>query len=590
MSGSLSPELREIVFKLALKNAIEHSGKALPQPVISKLLGLMPELRSRVRELSSLISEVVSEVNKLSLEDQIRLAKDRYPELFERKEIVKSKGLPPLPNIELYKEIRTRFAPNPDFLIHLGNARPAILSYEYARMYGGKFILRFEDTDPKTKRPLPDAYSLIKDDLRWLGVVWDEEYMQSLRMEIYYALAKELIYVGGAYVDLCSREEYRKYKLNMKPCPHRALDVDKNLELWDKMLSNHFSEGEAVLRVKTDLTHPDPSVRDWVAFRIIDTDRNPHPITGSKYQVWPTYNYAAGVDDHLMNVTHILRGKEHAVNTIKQRYLYEYFKWRYPEVINVGRLRLEGLILSKSKIKDLLFKYPNVFKEIDDIRFGTIASLRRRGILPEVIRRLIMEVGIKDTDAVISWDNIAATNRKLIDASSKRLMFVPQPGVNVMIRNVPKELCRVSIPLHPTNKDLGSRSIELNVIDGKVMVLISSDDALKFKESGYVRLMEYMNIKYVSDFHSGILAEFLSTELSDVKKFNAPIIQWVPYHAYVRVMVMKPEGLKISRIRGYGEPFMMNLKVNEVIQLVRFGFIKVDKVKHNTISAIYLHD
>ncbi len=588
MSSSL--ELREIIFKLALKNAIEHSGRALPQPVISKLLGLMPELRSNVRELSSLVSEIISEVNKLSLEDQIKLAKERYPEIFERKEIAKSRGLPPLPNVELYKEIRTRFAPNPDFLIHLGNARPAILSYEYAKMYDGKFILRFEDTDPKTKKPLPDAYSLIKDDLRWLGVIWDEEYIQSLRMEVYYELAKELINVGGAYVDLCSRDEYRKYKLDMKPCPHRGLDVDKNLELWDRMLSNHFSEGEAVLRVKTDTTHPDPSVRDWVAFRIIDTDRNPHPITGSKYNVWPTYNYAAGVDDHLMNVTHILRGKEHMVNTIKQRYLYGYFKWRYPEVINVGRLRLEGLILSKSKIKDLLFKYPNVFKEIDDIRFGTIASLRRRGILPEVIRKLIMEVGIKDTDAVISWDNIAATNRKLIDASSKRLMFVPQPGVNVIIKGVPKELNKVSIPLHPTNKDLGSRSIEVNLIDDKLMVLISSDDSLKFRELGYVRLMEYMNIKYVGELRDGILAEFFSIELSDARKLNAPIIQWVPYHNHVRVMVMKPEGLRISRIRGYGEPFMMNLKVNEVVQLVRFGFIKVDKVRHNVIIAIYLHD
>ncbi len=590
MCGELDSDVRELIFKLALKNAIEHGGKASVKPVLGKVLGVRQELRKHAKDLEGLVSEIVSKVNCMSPDEQVRLAKENYPDIFIEKEVAQPKTLPPLPNAVKYREVRTRFAPNPDFLIHLGNARPAILSYEYAREYKGKLILRFEDTDPKTKQPLPEAYSAIREDLRWLGIKWDEEYVQSLRMELYYKVAKELIAVGGAYVDLCSREEFSKCKMSMKPCPHREAPVETGLELWDKMIANHFREGEAVLRVKTDLLNPDPSLRDWVAFRIIDTDRNPHPIVGSKYVVWPTYNFAAGVDDHLMSITHILRGKEHAVNTLKQKYLYDHLKWEYPEVINLGRLKLEGFILSKSKIKELLNKHPNKFKSADDIRFGTIASLRNRGVLPETIRKVILEVGVKVSDAVISWENVAAINRKLIDPIAKRLMFVSHPPVKVLIKSVPNTLSSVTIPLHPTNKELGSRDIKVNVVDGVLTVLLDRDDADKLRSIGYIRLMEFMNIKYLGGTSDGMLAEFVSLGLSDAKKLKAPIIQWVPHEDFVKVVIVKPEGFNLVGIRGYGEAYMRNLKDGEVVQLLRYGFVKIRSLRSGVVEATYLHE
>ncbi|MEM0453311.1 MAG: glutamate--tRNA ligase [Sulfolobales archaeon] len=590
MSEKFGSDVKDLVFKLALKNAIEHDGKASVKPVLSKVLGSVSELRKFAKELEGLVADVVSEVNRISPEDQIRLARDKFPEILIEKEETQLKVLPPLPNVKKYGEVRTRFAPNPDFLIHLGNARPAILSYEYAKEYKGKLILRFEDTDPKTKQPLPEAYSAIREDLKWLGVRWDEEYIQSLRMELYYSIVKELIVAGGAYVDLCKKEEFTKYKIGMKPCPHRDVAIETNLELWDRMVANYFSEGDAVLRVKTDLTSPDPSLRDWVAFRIIDTEKNPHPIVGSKYWVWPTYNFAAGVDDHLMRITHILRGKEHTVNTLKQKYLYQHLGWEYPEVINLGRLKLEGFILSKSKIKELLKKQPKTFRSIDDIRFGTIASLRNRGVLPETIRKVILEVGVKVSDASISWENVAAINRKLIDPTAKRLMFVSYPPTKVLVRSLPQSIERVSIPLHPTNKALGDRELGVKLIDGSVEIFIDSHDAGKLKEVGYVRLMEFSNIKYVGESSDGIVAEFVSFDLSDAKKFKAPIIQWVPCNSSVKVIIYKPEGLNLLRIRGYGENYMKLLKVGEVVQLVRYGFVKIKDLKGKTVRAIYIHD
>ncbi|MEM1649981.1 MAG: glutamate--tRNA ligase, partial [Sulfolobales archaeon] len=367
-------EIEKIILRHALENAVKHGGKASPGPVINKVLGERQELRSRAREIASKVNEIISRVNSMSIEEQIKLLEEIGAEPQMRRE--EKKTLPQLPEVH-DNYVVTRFAPNPDFVLHLGNARPALLSHVYAHeIYRGKMILRFEDTDPRLKKPMPEAYKIIKEDLRWLGIWWDEEYIQSLRMEIYYETARKIIERGGAYVDLLPGEEFRKLKIERKPSPYRDSDPYKNLELFDRMISGGFSEGEAVLRIKTDLSHPDPSVIDWIAFRIIDTDKNPHPITGSRYVAWPTYNFAAAVDDHLMGVTHIFRGREHSQNTIKQMFLYNHMGWRYPVVISHGRIKLEGFILSKSKIKSLLERYPGKFKGFSDPRFGTLASLR----------------------------------------------------------------------------------------------------------------------------------------------------------------------------------------------------------------------
>ena len=276
-------EIKEIIYKHALKNAVKYGGKAQLKPVISKVFHEKPDLKKRAREIVEIAREIIREVNSLTLEEQKRILREKWPEELKEEKREYKKTLPPLPNVSKYKMVVTRFAPNPDFDIHIGNARAAILSHEYARMYNGKFILRFEDTDPKTKTPIKEAYDAIRESLKWLGIKWDEEYIQSLRMEIYYEYARKLIEKGGAYVDLCSPEEISRMRKEGIRCKHAQQSVEENLELWDKMLSGYFGEQEAVLRVKTDPQYPDPSVRDWIALRIIDTTKYPHPIVGSKY-------------------------------------------------------------------------------------------------------------------------------------------------------------------------------------------------------------------------------------------------------------------------------------------------------------------
>jgi len=587
-------KIREIALRHALRNSLAHGGKALESAVISKILGEYPELKKYVKQVVTVVKEIVNYVNSLPVEEQVRIAKERFPELLEGKKPERApevKTLPPLPNVEKYVTVRTRFAPNPDFHIHLGNARPAILSYEYARMYGGVFILRFEDTDPRIKTPLPEAYRAIREDLKWLGITWDEEYIQSLRMEIYYSIAKELLSRGGGYVDLCPREEFRKFKAQRKPCPHRDQDSSTSLELFDKMLSGYFDEGEAVLRVKTDLESPDPSVIDWVAFRIIDTSETPHPLTGDRYIVWPTYNFAAGVDDKLMGITHILRGKEHAVNTLKQLYLYKALGWEYPEVVNLGRLKLEGMILSKSLIKNAIRKSSGRIS-VDDLRFGTLRSLRRRGILPDVIREIILEVGVKVSDATVSWENIASLNRKKIDPVTPRLMAVVDP-VEVIIWGIPEapNFRTLSLSNHPSNESLGIRTVEIGSGD-PVRVYLSRDDAEALSREGSIRLLEFCNIALKSYSRGMIEAYFTGVDVEQARKSGLKIVQWVPVKDSVRVAVVKAEGLRLRTLKAVAESSILQQSEGSVIQFVRIGFVKVEKVdkKSRRVKVVFMHE
>ncbi len=579
-------EIKELAWKYALVNAVKHEGKAQVGPVISKIIAEKPEYRRVARQIARIVSEVVKEVNKMSLADQHRILEEKWPELLvEKKKEERKIELPPLPNVEKYKVVKTRFAPNPDFVLHLGNARPALLSYEYAIRYNGKMILRFEDTDPRIKRPMTEAYKIIKEDLKWLGIKWDEEYIQSLRLRIYYSIAKELIEKNGAYVDLCKPEEFRKYRNSGRPCPHREKPVEEQLELWDKMLEGYFGEGEAVLRVKTPLDYPDPSVREWVAFRIIDTSKTPHPLVGDKYIVWPTYNFAAAVDDHLMGVTHILRAKEHKTNTIKQKFLYKHLGWEYPEAIHFGRLKLEGFMLSKSRMRELMEKED--YEGFDDPRFGTLSALRKRGITAEAVRSIIMEVGVKHTDAVISYENLSAVNRKIIDPIAIRLMFTPDP-FKVIIEEAPKRI-NVEMPLHPSNTSLGKRRI---ILEGNpIEVYISSNDIELITERGGFRLMDLGNVelKEVDKASKTVTVTYKGNKLEEARRRKLPIIQWVPVNDNVDLILKKPLGDTLLHISGKAEPYTRQVKENTIVQFLRVGFARIHSINEKII-AYYAHD
>ncbi len=575
-------DLRDLIRKAALLNAVSHDGKAQAGAMVGKILGEKAELRSRVKELSVVINAVVNEVNSLSLAEQKTIVEANWPET-QKKEKAEEKKLHPLPNADKYSKIVTRFSPNPDCVLHLGSARAILLSHEYARIYNGKFILRFEDTDPKIKRPSLKFYDNIRQDLKWLGCKVDEEYIQSDRLPIYYEYTEKLIGGGNAYVCECSPEEFRKKTIAKQPCPCRVLPANENLDRWYRMLSGDYTEGQAVVRVKTDLENPNPAVRDWPALRIIDTKKYPHPRVGSKYIVWPLYNLAAGLDDHLMGMTHIIRGKEHYTNMVRQKYMYDYLGWTYPEAIHYGRLKITGAFLSKSKIVQGVKE--GLYTGYDDPRLGTFAALRKRGITPEAIKKMIIDVGIKSNDVTLSWENLFSYNRKILDTTSDRYFFVPQP-VELKVLQIPKSF-KAKLPLHPEEPQRGFREYTVNPEgeDKAVSFWISKKDTEALEPEKMVRLMELFNVKVENKTDNSVTAKFASESYEDVRKIKVQLIQWIPKGTELQSQIVMPDA---SVTEGFAEADCKKLKPDAIIQFERFGFVRINEVTEKII-AYYAH-
>jgi glutamyl-tRNA synthetase len=577
----MPPTVDEMIRKAAVLNAVRHDGKAEPGAVLGNLLGESPELKPKARELMPSVRRIVQEVNSTPLARLNQEVSEKWPTELVREKPEEERKLPPLPNAAKYKTIVTRLAPNPDFVLHLGNARAAILCHDYAKMYGGKFIVRFEDTDPRLKKAQLVYYDTIREDLKWLGCDWDEEYIQSDRIPNYYAVAEALLVKGAAYICECEVEKWRRLVAEKKACPDRELPVARQIERWRKMLNGGYGEGEAVFRVKTDLSNPNPALRDWPGFRVVDIDKTPHPRVGTKYRVWPLYNMASGTDDHELGITHVIRGKEHLTNMARQIFMYKDLGWVYPDAIHYGRLKVEGMNLSKSKLVKAL--EAGEYHGIDDPRLGTFAAMRRRGYSPQSIRQLIWEVGPKPVDVMVSWDNINAINRKIIDPTSHRYYFAPD-AITMAVSGV-EESIEVHAPLHPQHPEMGSRTLRLPCQDGTVTFLVSGSDRSILVTHEPVRLMGLFNIETIG-FEDGILkAKSLGAVVSEGDR--TPIIQWVPPGSKVSVSVVLPDATERT---GFAEEGLKSEPVGSVIQFVRFGFCRIDDEGPDKVTVYFAHE
>jgi glutamyl-tRNA synthetase len=388
---------------------------------------------------------------------------------------------------------------------------------------------------------------------------------------------------GNAYVCTCQQQEFKERTLAEKPCKCRDLPLEEQLERWRRMLDGGYGEGEVVVRVKTDLNHPNPAVRDWPALRIIDAEKYPHPRVGSKYHVWPLYNFACGIDDHLMGVTHIIRGKEHLTNKVRQEYMYRYLGWRYPDAIHYGRLKITGAFLSKSKIVQGIRE--GLFNGWDDPRLATFAALRRRGITPEAIRRLIIDVGPKTSDVVLSWENLYAHNRKILDPIANRYFFVHSP-IELTVRNIP-ETFTAKIDLHPDYPERGVREYAVTPEgeEGHARFWISREDVDASKVRNVIRLMELFNIRIENVDAYSAEAVFSSKSYRQARKVGAPLIHWIPIGAGMPCQVVMPDA---ASVEGIAEKACEQLRPNDVVQFERFGFVRIDRV-NTKLTAYFAH-
>ncbi len=535
----------EVIFKYALKNAYDHEGKAAVGPVINKVLGEEPERKKDMKALAMEVKKVIEEVNKMELKEIEEILKEKYPELLEEKP--QREGLPPLPNAK-EGNVVLRSAPSPSGYLHIGHAYMLSINSEYAKMYKGKHILRIEDTDPKT---VIDVYRDIVEDAKWItDEKIDEVIIQSDRMEIYYKYAEELIKKGKAYV--CTCKNFKEYIREKKECPHRNQSVEKNLEEWRKMFTT-YKEGEAVLRIKTDMKHPNPAIRDWVAFRIVDSVKH---VRKPEYRVWPMMNFAVAIDDHELGLTHVIRGKDHEDNTKKQEYIFNYMEWKKPVYIHHGRINLlNAPPLSKRKINEMI--KDGQLSGPDDIRLATLKALKRRGIPSKAIREYFVEIGPTKTDKTVEYSEfmkvIYKNVRKILDKTVHRYFFVWNPiEIDLGIQK------KVELPLNPY-----SNKKRILHVDNKVVVN-------KHDLNGEVRLIELCN------WNNGVVEDNL----------KAPKIQWIPVEEKVKVIVYKPNGLEIEKYEGFAEKSLENEPVGTVVQFERFGFVRIEE-KGEIIKCVF---
>ncbi|UCH89716.1 MAG: glutamate--tRNA ligase [Thermoplasmata archaeon] len=560
MSDQIESDLEKLLKKFALHNALKYDGKANSKAVLGKVLAEQPDLRKNIDDLRTKITEIVDEISGLSLSQQREELSKLAPEMLEaRKEPEKDKELTPLQNVG--DNVVMRFAPGPSGPLHIGHARAAILNDEYCRSYKGKLILRLEDTNPAKIKP--EAYDMIKEDLEWLGVKYHEVVTQSDRFDFYFKHAKELLEGGHSYICTCDVEDWRSRKINKQPCKDRELPVEEQLDRWEKMHDGTYSEGEVTYIVKTDLSHPNPAVRDFIAFRIIDKPL--HPRTGDKVRVYPLMNFSVALDDHLLGLTHVLRGKDHLNNTYRQGYLYDYFKWPKPEYIHYGWVSIEGTILKTSEITEKIAA--GEISNWSDVRLGTFRALALRGIRSEAVRRYWLEVGTKEVDVKFSWDTLYAFNRELVDADAPRYFFVPDP-VELKLTGITE--LEGHAPLHPEYPERGSRKVQLKSESGApIPINIAEEDWSELKNTKLFRLKDLCNVEPKGDN----TIEYKGDDTSVLKTGDVKIVQWVSGSEYIRVNLVMPEG---KTIYGLGETALKSA-VGKLVQLERIGYATVNE-------------
>lgn len=567
----LDNDAERLVRIVALKNALNHDGKAQLDAVMSKLLGSRPDLRSSIKFLIPDIKVHVAAVNALGHEDQKRLLEQLAPGELEVKKSTEQKSLLPPLEGAVAGNVVTRFPPEPNGYPHIGHAKAAIIDEEYARMYNGKLILRFDDTNP-LKEDL-EYYGAISEGLEWLGVKPDIVKNTSDDIALLHDYGKKLVQSGGAYVCTCSQDKMRDLRSKGLPCECRGKDVNVR-ERLESMFDGSYEQNKAIIRFKGDMADSNTAMRDPTLFRIIEGD---HPKIGDRVRVWPTYDFAAPIEDSLDGVTHAMRTKEYELRNALYFAILDKLGLRKPVMIEFSRLEFEGMPVSKRKIRPLIDN--GTIKSWDDPRLPTLLAFRRRGFVPEAIRKFVLSLGLTLAETKPPFESLEAFNRKIIDPKSMRLYFVRDP-VEIHIEGArPVE---VTLKNHPTDASLGYRKVSVSD-----RLFIAGDDAQNLKEGDELRLIELYNVKVAGlerkndKVHSVKMAPAGNEISQSMQK-----VQWIAKNDIVEFQVMIPKALytgekynpaSLEVAKGGVESFAAAIAPGTRVQFVRFGFCRIDR-------------
>ncbi len=553
MTSSLSEDT--LIEKYVAKNAIDYGGTASPKAVIGKILAENPDLKPQAKALLPRIEKYCEHINQLSVKEQQQIVeKYAYPEK-EEKELA-------LPNAE-EGQVVMRLAPFPSGPLHIGNARMAVLNDELVKKYSGILILVIDDTaGSQEKQPIPEAYDMIPQDLEWLQVDWQQTVYKSDRLETYYAYGKQFLKSGWAYVCQCDPETLRHNRKEGKACACRSQSLDRNIELWEQMHDGAIGEGEAAVRLKTDMGDKDPAFRDRVIFRISEQH---HPRVGTQYRVWPLLEFSWALDDYLLGVTHILRGKDLMMETRMEQFIWELLGWKQPTILHHGTLQFDVDIsksTSQRKIAD------NMYSGWKDPRTWSLLSLQERGIQPEAVRSFVLNFGLSETDVQAPIKTLYKENRSLIDAEANRYFFISQPVSYTVVKN---DTMTAQIPVHPDQPERGQRTLS-----AQEQVYIEAHDGRETE----VRLKGLGN--FAIEKHT---LTFVDNAPERAQKEKLPIIHWLPVDDAITATVVLPNGAEQT---GFVERHVLHEQEDDIIQCERYGFCRINDLSQRQLY--YTHD
>ena len=353
--------------------------------------------------------------------------------------------------------VHTRFPPEPNGYLHIGHAKSICLNFGIAEQYKGKCNLRFDDTNP-LKESTEYVKSIIED-VKWLGYQWSgDPLFASDYFDQMYDYALKLIEKGKAYICDQNPDEIRNFRGTLtksgKDSPYRNRSIDENLELFAKMKNGRFKNGEKTLRAKIDMSHPNLNMRDPVLYRILHAE---HHRTGSKWCIYPMYDWAHGLEDSFENITHSICTLEFE----DHRPLYDWYINQlgiyHPQQIEFARLNINFTVLSKRKLKKLVDE--KHVEGWDDPRMPTISGLRRRGYTPSAIRNFSNSVGVTKRNSIIDVVRLENSLREELNKTANRVLAVVDP-VKIIITNYPEnKIEMIEAVNNPENPKSGTRKI-----------------------------------------------------------------------------------------------------------------------------------
>ena len=355
------------------------------------------------------------------------------------------------------QRVHTRFPPEPNGYLHIGHAKAICLNFNIAKEYGGKCNLRFDDTNPVAEEE--EYVNAIQEDVAWLGYDWEDrlcfasDYFQKM-----HELAIQLVEQGDAFVCDLTSDKIRETKGTLtepgKGSPYRNRSVADNLDLFSRMSAGEFSNGERTLRAKIDMAHPNLNMRDPVIYRIIHAS---HHRTGDKWCVYPTYDWAHGLEDSIEGVTHSLCSIEFEDHRPLYDWCLEKLGVYHPQQIEFARLNLDYTVMSKRKLKQLVDE--EHVSGWNDPRMPTISGMRRRGYTAVAIRNFMAEVGVAKRDNVMELAKLEYHLRQDLNQHTERRMAVLQP-LKVVITNYPAETTETLAAVNnPEDAAAGMREI-----------------------------------------------------------------------------------------------------------------------------------